>query len=148
MAADPGRAELVLAMHGDVPGVVEAFAAGMAKLGGLGREYYELGGCLVTAQTKRRLEELVAKSPIISTDWAKKHVAQGREEGLAEGRVEGRVEGRIEADQQAILTVLEARKVEISPVDLQRIYACDDARKLREWLARAVTVDTPDELFE
>ncbi|GIH72643.1 hypothetical protein Mth01_48960 [Sphaerimonospora thailandensis] len=65
------------------------------------------------------------------TDW----IDQGRQEGLAEG------------EAKAILTVLDARGMEISPETRDRITRCNDLDLLTTWVRRAATVNSADEIF-
>ncbi|GAA4788321.1 MULTISPECIES: hypothetical protein [Streptomyces] len=58
-------------------------------------------------------------------------------------RDEGRVEGRAES----LLTVLELRGVHLTPEARERIDACRDAETLRTWLTRAMTADSPEDVF-
>ncbi|MFF3783410.1 hypothetical protein [Streptomyces sp. NPDC001933] len=62
-----------------------------------------------------------------------------RDEGRAEGRVEGRVEG--------LLLVLEARGIALADEARERITSCDDPQLLRQWLNRAATAATIEEVF-
>jgi hypothetical protein len=154
MAKDPGFADLTLAFHGDVPGVVEAFARGMTLLGEAGKDYYNYGLGLVAAPLRRRLEELMA-GKIYFSDWGKKAYADGEADGLArgevegliKGRVEGRAEGRAEAEREGILRVLKLRRLELTDEDRDRILSCQDLVLLRAWLDRAITADTATEIF-
>ncbi|MGD0559116.1 MAG: hypothetical protein ABSA93_29600 [Streptosporangiaceae bacterium] len=139
MAKDPARADLVLAFHGDKPGVVEAFTEGMRMLGAVGRDYYEFGTSLVTDRLKRRLEELVAGT-FIASEWGKKAYADGQAKGVAMG----------EADRarQDVLRVLKIRGLEITDEQRTLILSCDDLELLGIWHDRAVTAERADEVFE
>jgi Uma2 family endonuclease len=74
-------------------------------------------------------------------------VAQGnpvlediRTEGRAEGYAEGRAEGEARGRAMSVISVLEARGLDV-PADLRaQILACADLRRLDRWLARAMTV--------
>ncbi len=131
MAKDPARADLVLAFHGDKPGVVEAFTEGMSMLGVGGRDYYEFGTSLVTDRLKRRLEELVAGT-YIASEWGKK----------------ARAEGRVDAGRESVLRLIEIRKLEITDKQRAQILSCDDVGQLRTWHDRAVTAESADEVFQ
>jgi hypothetical protein len=138
MAKDPARADLVLAFHGDEPGVVEAFTKGMTMLGAEGRDYYEFGTSLVTDRLKRRLEELVAGT-YIASEWGKK--------AYADGRVEGRVEGQVEVGRKNVLSLLGLRKLEITDEQRTKVLSCDDVEQLGTWHDRAATAESADEVF-
>jgi hypothetical protein len=158
MAKDPGRADLILAFHSDIPEVVEAFAKGMDMLGEAGRDYYQYGLGLVTGLPRKRLEELMAGRFYIS-EWAKKAYAEGLAQGQAEalpralavGRTEGRTEGltagRIEAVREGITRILELRKLEVTTEERVRILTCHDLVLLRAWHERAVTAKSTAEIF-
>lgn len=59
-------------------------------------------------------------------------------------RVEGKAEGRAEG----LITVLEARGLDLSTEQKARILACTDFAVLDRWLRRAVSIGTVEELFE
>lgn len=69
-------------------------------------------------------------------------MAQGRVEGRTERRVEGRTEGRA----LAILAVLSARGVAVSPEVRGRVLACTDAALLDVWIARAANATEAGEV--
>jgi len=137
VAASPAMAVLSVAMHADEPGVCEAFVAGLASLRPeLGSAYYELGHAACAAAARRVLEELVSTTTwLVSSPFAKEHFGRGRAEGLAAG----------EAD--AVLLVLDARGLDVTPADRDRISACTDLSQLRTWVTRAATVGTVSDLF-
>lgn len=59
----------------------------------------------------------------------------------------GRNEGRVESQMRAILAVLKARGLELSPAQRERITSCTDLRLLGRWLRRAATSPTIDAVF-
>ncbi len=65
----------------------------------------------------------------------------------AEGRDEGRNEGRVEGETGLVIAVLEKRGIPISDDARARITACTDHDQLTDWVLRAVTAETADELF-
>ncbi|HMA94687.1 MAG TPA: hypothetical protein VKP30_18485 [Polyangiaceae bacterium] len=69
------------------------------------------------------------------------------EKGLVQGRAEGREEGRTEGMARSILAVLEARSIPVSAELRTRIMACSDLGQLSQWLRRAVTAVSADELI-
>jgi predicted transposase/invertase (TIGR01784 family) len=73
--------------------------------------------------------------------------ARGRTEGEARGRAEGEARGRAEGEAQAILRVLERRRVAISEVQREQILDCPELDQLEMWLDRALTVASAEELF-
>ena len=94
------------------------------------------------------------------SEFARKYVAQGREEGLQKGREEGREKGReegrekgreeglYEGERMALLEVLDARGLKVKEEARQRILACLEQTQLKRWLRMAVSVRTTEELFE
>ena len=56
------------------------------------------------------------------SDFAKKYVAEGRDEGRAEGRDEGRAEGRTRG-RARVLTVLRVRGIAVPEAARERILA-------------------------
>ncbi|MFJ1551990.1 hypothetical protein, partial [Streptomyces sp. NPDC088246] len=57
----------------------------------------------------------------------------------AEGRAEGRAEG--------LLLVLHARGIAITDETRKKITGCDDPQLLHQWLNRAATATTTEEVF-
>jgi len=80
-------------------------------------------------------EELRARTIELATDFAKFHHAQGKEEGKAEG------------EAKSILAVLAARRITVTPDQRTAIERCTDLGQLDEWLRRAATADSADEVF-
>lgn len=73
------------------------------------------------------------------SDFAKKYVAQGREEG--------REEGRAEATRRLLLVILEDRK--LGPSDRARslVETTTSPALLEAWVRAAVTADVEDDVF-
>jgi hypothetical protein len=59
----------------------------------------------------------------------------------------GKLEGKLEGQAAAILEVLDARGIPVSPELRERVQASTDALELRLWLRRAVVVATAGDLF-
>ncbi|MBQ1080413.1 hypothetical protein [Nocardiopsis sp. B62] len=74
------------------------------------------------------------------SDFARKYVGIGREEG--------REEGRAAEAARSVVSVLEARGFSISDEVRERIEACADLATLEKWVPSAVTVDRPEDLFD
>jgi hypothetical protein len=72
--------------------------------------------------------------------------AEGKAQGKAEGKAEGKVEGKAEGKAEAILQVLEARGVAVSPSQRQEILGCSDLDRLARWLRRAAFATSADEI--
>ena len=77
------------------------------------------------------------------TEFAKSHHAEGKAEGLAEGKAEGLAQGKAED----VLTVLATRGLKVTPGQQARIRQSTDLAQLDEWLRRAVTASSADEIF-
>lgn len=69
------------------------------------------------------------------SDFARKYVAQGRAGGKAEGKAE------------AILAVLDERCILVSSENRERILGTTDLELLNDWIRRAISVPSADELF-
>ena len=69
------------------------------------------------------------------SEFAKKYVAVGREEGVAEGKA------------RALLDVLAARGITVDGRSEKRIVGCTATRQLDAWIKRAVSVDRVRDLF-
>ena len=69
------------------------------------------------------------------SDWAKEQQAIGRAHGLATGRAE------------AVLTVLAARAIEVTPELRDRVLATRDLAALDRLLRRVATIARAEELF-
>lgn len=82
------------------------------------------------------------------SEFARKYVAQGREEGLKEGREEGLQKGREEGEREALFEVLNARGLKVQEAERQRIESCTDLMQLKRWLRLAVSVRATEELFK
>ena len=59
----------------------------------------------------------------------------------------GKKEGRREGEAEAILIVLEARGLDVSEAEWERITACTELRQLKKWVIRAVTAGKTGDLF-
>ena len=76
--------------------------------------------------------------------------AEGRAEGRTEGRTEGRAEGLVEGEAmglaRAILALLGARGVSVSPEARAHIEACKDVPTLDRWIVRAATATSAEKV--
>jgi len=71
---------------------------------------------------------------------------ESRAEGLRQGRREGRAEGMTEGFAQGIVMLLEARDIEIPVGIRKRILSSHSLKQLNEWLRRAATASSADEI--
>ncbi|NUW45307.1 hypothetical protein [Nonomuraea rhodomycinica] len=124
-------------IHGQSRPVVEAFVAALAKLGSQhAPQYYEYAYDLGSEGVKQNLEEIMSSTawPVYSP-FAREHFGRGK----AEGKVEGEIE--------ALITVLEARGLTVTDQARVRIDACTDPTQVQEWIRRAVTADSLDDVL-
>lgn len=70
------------------------------------------------------------------SDFALKHIAEGK----AEGKIEGEIE--------LLLVVLESRGFVIGDDLRQRIASCQDLEQIHVWARNAVTASSLDEVFD
>ncbi|GGK72683.1 hypothetical protein Sme01_07830 [Sphaerisporangium melleum] len=81
---------------------------------------------------RKHLEELmIAGTYEYQSGFARKYVAEGKAEGRAE----------------ALLLMLDARGIAVSEEARGRILGCAESARLDEWIQRAVTVESVDDLF-
>ncbi|WP_412516550.1 hypothetical protein K8Z49_38765 [Actinomadura madurae] len=73
------------------------------------------------------------------SDFALKHIAEGKAEGKAEGRVEEAIE--------LLLIILESRGFTLDGDLRQRITTCQDLQQIHTWARRVSTAQTLDEIF-
>ncbi len=73
------------------------------------------------------------------SDFARRYFSAGEAEGKAEGKAEGRAE--------AVLAVLATRGIEVTDADRDQIVATTDLAQLDDWIRRAVTATSIDDLF-
>ncbi|WP_280459199.1 hypothetical protein [Nocardia carnea] len=71
-----------------------------------------------------------------TSDFARKYLAEGRAEGRAEG------------EAKSILTVLDARGIEVPDQVRKTITSCEDLDQLQKWLRRALEINRADELLD
>jgi hypothetical protein len=132
------------------------------------RLYFDLAWGSMNAAARSALEAVMLKGTYeYQSDFARKYVAQGmeegrklgleegreegrkagREEGREEGREQGREQGREEGEREALFEVLSARGLTVDAAERQRILACTDLSQLKRWLRRAVSAQATHELF-
>lgn len=73
------------------------------------------------------------------SDFALKHIAEGKAEGEAKGKLAGEIE--------LLLIVLESRGFTIDGDIHQRITTCQDLQQIHTWARRVTTAQTLDEIF-
>ena len=95
-------------------------------------QYHEHAFNMSPLAVQRILEQLMTSDswPVYSP-FAKEHFGRGKKEGEAE----------------SVLLVLEARGLEVTEAERERITACTDLRQLKKWITRAVTAEKTSDLF-
>ena len=68
--------------------------------------------------------------------------------GWKEGWLEGWLEGWREACSEDILIVLEARNLDVTDAERERIAGCTNLEQLKTWLRRAVTAEKTSDTFD
>jgi len=71
--------------------------------------------------------------------WEKRVKTAAWLEGKAEGEARGKAKGKAEGEAQAILTVLEARGLEVPDKVRKVVLSCTDLAQLDAWVRAAVT---------
>lgn len=133
---DPQRRGVLDALFAALPSVEEQrqvlyLEAVYAALPAAARSYLE--GLVMSTDTHEEMSEF--RQWLISVGEAK-----GKEEGKAEGKAQG--------EARAVLTVLDARRIDVPEQARRRITGCADADQLDVWVRRAVTADTVEDLFD
>jgi hypothetical protein len=140
----PELAVLSALAHGNEPGGVEVALAATVALARLdpmtAKAYYDLMQHSLGHAARAALEALLAvKGHEYQSDFAKKYVAQGREEGEARGEARGRA--------ASVLAVLAARGLTVTPEQRERVLSCNDIAALDGWIARAAVAGTTEDVL-
>ncbi|MEO5725743.1 MAG: hypothetical protein ABI134_29015 [Byssovorax sp.] len=91
-------------------------------------------------EAARRALEAMMKGYEYQSDFAKKYVAQGREEGRDEGRTETRASD--------VLTVFRVRGIAVPDAARERILAQKDPSLLERWLEKAIVATSVAEVLD
>lgn len=141
--AAPELAVLSAMAHGGDPahrGVLDAFVASLSSVeSDRSLLYSDLVLALLPVVAKEYLEGLLTSTYEFQSDFARRYFSAGRVEGEAEGEARG--------EARAVLAVLDARGIEVPEVTRQRIRECTDLAQLDDWVRRAATASSVDELF-
>jgi hypothetical protein len=106
--------------------------------------YNDIALVSLRAAARKIFEDLMANGTYqYKSDLAKRYVAQGEARGEARGEAIGEARGRA----LAILAVLNARGVEVSPAVRERVLACTDVALLDAWIARAANATDAGEVL-
>lgn len=71
-----------------------------------------------------------------TSDFARRYVAEGRAQGEALG------------EAKSILTVLDARGIDVPDKIRDTVLSCEDLGRLQKWLRRALDINQADELLD
>jgi hypothetical protein len=105
----------------------------------------------VRKELEMEVRVLVSENWRPRSDWGKKIYAEGEAKGRAEGKAEGSAEGEAKGETKgvarAILAVLDARELPVTPDLRKRVTVCNDLPLLERWLRRASTAGSVEEAF-
>ena len=133
-----GKEEVGQAIAESVFAAVQGLDPGRLRL------YLDLALCSLNEVARTALEALMKSGNYeYQSEFARKYVAQGREEGREAGLEKGRQEGEL----AALMEVLDARGLQVDEASRQRLLACTELSQLKGWLRKAVTVKSVQELF-
>ncbi|MFG1998039.1 hypothetical protein ACGFNU_02690 [Spirillospora sp. NPDC048911] len=131
VAAHPELAVLGIMAHDPDEKAAEAFVSGLEKNHDAQR-YYDYTYSLATPPVRHLLEKIMKSTPWPATSpWAKEQQSRGK----------------VSEAQQSLLTVLNARGMEVSAAERERITSCSDVAQLRDWIKRAVTAEATADVF-
>ncbi len=138
-ARRPELGVLSVMAHGQGERGAEIAAGVLPALRGLdderGRFYGDLLLNSLNEATRRALETMM-KNYVYQSDFAKKYVAQGRDEG------------RVEEAARAVLTALRVRGIVVPTADRDRILAEKDPAQLERWHERAILAASVAEVLD
>jgi hypothetical protein len=118
----------------------ELIGNAVASIAEIGEErakaYFDLMRYHLGEALDRALEAMMATSEHkYLSDFARKYYGEGEAKGKAEGKAE------------ALLAVLVARDLQVSPEHRTKILECADTGRLDRWIAHAVTVESVEALL-
>ena len=130
--------------HGEDKAAREAAFAAVATIAAQDIDLAALYADVIVTELPKALrsiaeEELRARTIEYGSDFARSYHAQGKAEGEAKGKAEG--------EARAVLAVLKARGIEITPSQEALVSGCASLAELDTWLERAATANSADEVF-
>ncbi|GII89131.1 hypothetical protein Ssi03_71210 [Sphaerisporangium siamense] len=132
-----------LAHGGDVGGqrVLEALLTALSTLEeGQAKLYADFVMMKLPEAASKQWEVLMAAGTYeYQSDFARKYFAEGKQEGIDEGIAAGKAD--------AIVMILSGRSIVVTQEARSRIESCTDVAQLDEWLQRALTAVTVEDLF-
>jgi hypothetical protein len=88
-------------------------------------------------------ERQILEAMMKTSEYEKTFVERIHDEGIAEGQARGKAEGQA----NAVLRLLDARGVALSPEQRQQVTSSTDPAQLDLWFDRAITASTAAEVF-
>jgi hypothetical protein len=145
---DPDLTTLSALAHGAGPegkAVLEVFVEALQVINPEQRHSYtDIVLAAVGEAARTHLEALLnweGYKPL--SDWGRRHYAEGEARGEAKGEARGVAKG----EAIALLRVLEARGIAVPEAERELIAGCQDLSQLQEWLTRAATATSLDEVI-
>lgn len=143
--AQPELAVLSVAAHGREPKAEHIALAALGAVSKLdsdrGNLYTDLVYSFLGEAAQPALELLMQEGNYeYQSDFAKRYVAQGRDEGLKDGLAQGRGQG--------LVLALEMKGFAVSESLRSHILSCIDAARLDDWYRRAKTATSLADIFE
>jgi hypothetical protein len=142
-ARRPELAVLSAMAHGESDLGAAIAAAVLPAVAGLGDDRARFYGDLVLNslnEAARRALEAMMKGYEYQSDFAKKYVALGRDEGRAEGRAEG--------EARALLAALRVRGIPVPDAARERILSEQNPERLERWVERAIVAASVAEVID
>jgi hypothetical protein len=102
------------------------------------RMYFSLLGATFGEALLRATESIMINGDVVK-EWVEDQRRQGRIEGIAQGEAAGMA--------KSLLTILSKRGLTFSAEQQNEVLACTDLERLSQWVARALTVASVDELL-
>jgi Arc/MetJ-type ribon-helix-helix transcriptional regulator len=126
--------------HGTHPDRDKVFTALLATLQSVDDEHEILYTDIVLAAlpeaARKHLEELMSLGTYeYQSDFVRRHYGRGKAEGKAEEAA------------KAVLSILAARGIDVPAEIRSRVIDCKDLDQLDEWIRRAATADTIEDVF-
>ena len=135
--AAPELSVLSAMAHGRGERGLEVALAALKALADLDDEYtiyyHDLVMAGLSSAVRKALEEMMFPEGYeFQSDFAKEHFGKGKAEGKAEG----------------VLMILAARGLEVNEDARRRILSCVDFEQLDEWIRRAATASSTEDVFD
>jgi flagellar biosynthesis/type III secretory pathway protein FliH len=110
------------------------------------RIYFSLLGVTFGEALLRATETIMINGEVV-TRWVEDQRRQGMIEGIAKGKAEGKAEGEAAGMAKAVLAILSKRGLAFSAEQQDAVLSCTDLERLNQWVARALAIESVDELL-